>query len=67
MTVTRLGSVLKALRQAKGWTLEDLARRAKVTNAYISLLETGKKKNPSLAVLKRLAKALGVGVEKLLT
>ncbi len=66
MTVTRLGSVLKGLRQAKGWTLEDLARRAKVTNAYISLLETGKKKNPSLAVLKRLAKALRVPVTELL-
>ncbi len=66
MTVTRLGSVLKGLRQAKGWTLEDLARKAKVTNAYISLLETGKKKNPSLAVLKRLANALRVPVTELL-
>ncbi len=66
MAITRLGQVLKALRDEKGWTLDDLAKRAKVTMAYISFLERGKRKNPSLAILKRLAKSLGVPVTELL-
>jgi transcriptional regulator with XRE-family HTH domain len=42
--------------------MAELAEKAGVTDAYIANLETGKKSNPSLAVLKRLAKALGVPV-----
>jgi transcriptional regulator with XRE-family HTH domain len=33
---------------------------------YITMLETGVRKNPSLAVLRRLAQALGVPVAELL-
>ncbi len=65
MYTARLGRVLKALREENEWTLKDLAKKAKVTQAYISLLERGKKKNPTLAILKRLAKALGVSVAEL--
>ncbi len=66
MATAGLGRVLKALREEREWTLEDLAKRAKVTIAYVSLLERGKKKNPSLAVLQRLAKALRVPLSELL-
>lgn len=58
--------MLKALRQTKGMTQEQLAKRAKMTQAYVAMLEAGVKKNPSLATLKRIAKALGVPVEELL-
>jgi len=37
-----------------------------VTRSYIALLETGRKKNPSLAILQKIAKALGVPVTELL-
>jgi len=43
-----------------------LARVARVGRTYIVKLESGDKKNPSLDVLKRLAKALGVPVTELL-
>ena len=66
MAVTKLGDVLKGLRHKRGWTTEELAKKAKLTNPYISQLETGKRKNPSLVVLKRLAKALAVPVSELL-
>lgn len=46
--------------------MQSLAKRAGVTDAYIAQLETGVRKNPSLTVLKRLAKALGVTVVELL-
>ena len=43
-----------------------MARAATVTPAYITQPETGERKNPSLDVLKRLARALGVPVTELL-
>lgn len=61
-----LGGVLKAIREAKRLTQVDLARKAKVTQAYIAQLEAGAKRNPSLGTLRRIAKALGVPVERLL-
>ena len=63
---TRLGVTLKKLRNQRGLTQEDLGKRVGVSYAYISMLESGAKKNPSLALLKRLAKALGVPVTDLL-
>jgi transcriptional regulator with XRE-family HTH domain len=47
-------------------TQRDLAAKAKVTQGYVAQLEMGMKKNPSLDILKRLAKALGVPVTELL-
>lgn len=47
-------------------TQAELAKKAKVTEAYISQLLKGKRKNPSLAILKRLARALDVPVGELL-
>jgi len=61
-----LSQVLRALREKKGLTQDQLAKRAEVTQAYLAMLETGVKKNPSLEVLKRLAKVLRVSVDDLL-
>ena len=66
MSPKRVGRVLKSLREQRELSQRDLAKRAKVTQAYIALLDGGNKKNPSLAVLTRLAKALGVSVTELL-
>jgi len=60
------GRVLKALRRSKGMGLRELATKAKVPPGYLAELEGGKKKNPSLDMLKKLAKALGVPVRELL-
>ncbi|MDO8475044.1 MAG: helix-turn-helix transcriptional regulator [Candidatus Rokubacteria bacterium] len=58
--------MIKKLRMEKGLSQKALAKRIGVTDAYITMLETGVRKNPSLAVLRRLAKALGVPVTELL-
>lgn len=58
--------MLKAKREAAGLSQVALAEKAKVTGEYISMLESGARKNPSLPTLKRLAKALGVSVSELL-
>jgi transcriptional regulator with XRE-family HTH domain len=66
MSPKRLSVMIRKLRESKGITQRDLAAKADVTGAYVAQLETGTKKNPSIAVLKRLAKALGVQVSELL-
>ena len=58
--------MLKTLREQKGITQDELAKRAKLAKPYISQLENGVRKNPSLPALRRLAKALGVPVTELL-
>jgi transcriptional regulator with XRE-family HTH domain len=62
----QIGTMLRELRAAKGLTQEDLAKKAKVTRSYVAMLETVGKKNPSIQVLRRLAKALGVPVSELI-
>ncbi len=66
MSTRGLGKMLRSLRKQEGWSQVDLAKKAKVSQAYIAKLETGVKKNPSLATLKRIAKALKVDVGELL-
>lgn len=66
MSPRQIGKMLKERREELGLTREQLAKKAKVTTAYVSMLEAGKRKNPSLPVLRRLAKELGVPVTELL-
>ncbi len=66
MSPKSLGSMLKVLRKRQGVSQAALGKRVKVSDAYIAMLETGVRKNPSLPVLRRLAKALSVSVTELL-
>ncbi len=61
----KMAKAIRARRAAKGWTQEELAKRLKVDQSYVTLLEQGKR-TPSLATLRRLAKALGVPLTELL-
>lgn len=51
------GNYLKALRKESGYTLREVEGISGVSNAYLSQLENGKIKNPSLSVLHKLSKA----------
>ncbi len=62
----QLRTMVARLRKQQNLTLLQLARRVGVTEAYMSMLESGERKNPTLATLKKLAKALRVTVQKLL-
>ena len=64
MSPKRLATVITRLRGQE--TQELLAKRAKVSRSYLAAIEAGHKKNPSLVVLRKLAKALGVPVTELL-
>jgi XRE family transcriptional regulator of biofilm formation len=65
MSIRRLKTVLKEMREARGWSQRDLAAKAKVTGAYIAQLETGVRTNPTIDTLRKLAKALKVTVGEL--
>jgi DNA-binding XRE family transcriptional regulator len=66
MSPKKLKTLLRELRERQSMSQLQLAKRADVTQGYISDLEAGTKKNPSVAILKKLARALGVPVGALL-
>ena len=66
MAPKRLDQVIRELREQKGLTQEELAFKARVTPGYVAQLELGIRKNPSLDVVRRLARALGVRLVELL-
>ncbi len=61
----QLRTMVARLRKQQNLTLLQLARRVGITEAYMSMLESGERKNPTLATLKKLAKALKVTVAEL--
>ena len=61
-----LAKMLKALRQKQKLSQRDLAAKVGITQAYVAELETGARRNPSLDLLQKLAKALKVKVAELL-
>ena len=56
---------LKKLRESKGLSQEKLARLSDVANNTIVKIEAGKNQNPTLDILKKIAKALGVSLDEL--
>ena len=61
----KLSTMIARLRKQQHVTLLQLAQRVGVTEAYMSMLESGTRKNPSLSTLKKLAKALKVTLAEL--
>ena len=60
----RLGKTLRTLRSRRGWTQVALAKKARITQGYLARVEAGTR-TPTLPVLKRLARALGVTLGRL--
>jgi putative transcriptional regulator len=63
--VAPLARTLRQLRQARGLTQAQLAQRAGVSQGLISLIEAGRRTDFTLRVAVRVAKVLGVPVERL--
>ena len=53
------------MREAKGLSQEKLARMSDVANNTIIKIESGKNQNPTLDTLKKIAKALEIGLDEL--
>lgn len=61
----KLGRNLKQIRTQKGMTQGDIVRALGVSRSFVSNIENGKT-NPTLATIAKLAKVLGVPIDKLI-
>jgi transcriptional regulator with XRE-family HTH domain len=64
---TSLGAFLKAAREGRSLTLRGVEQETGVSNAYLSQIESGKIRQPSPAVLHKLAELYGVPYAELLS
>lgn len=51
---------VKQMREKKGWSQRELARKAKLASCHIEHIESGHIKSPTFATLSKVADALGV-------
>jgi transcriptional regulator with XRE-family HTH domain len=61
----RFGAAVRALREARGWSQEQLAGRAELNRSYLGEVERGDAM-PSLATVEKLAFALQLSPADLL-
>lgn len=63
----KIGKNIKKLRQAKELSQDKLSKLADVSYNSIIKIETGGIQNPTIETLQKIAKALGVSVEDLIS
>ena len=64
--MSSLGVLVKSLRMARGLSQADVAAQAGVVQTYVSDIEAGKRKLPTIGHRRRLAAALGTSNVELL-
>lgn len=64
--LVRVGARVRALRQASGWTLKQLAEASELSPRFVSQLEAGQG-NIAIGRLAGVARALDVGLEELVS
>ena len=62
--IKRVGNRVRELREARGLTQEQLASEARIDNSHLGKLERGEG-NPTVALVTRIALALGVDIKDL--
>ena len=62
----KIGENIRKLRQQKKMSQDRLSKKADLALNTIVKIETGENPNPTLETLQKIAKALGVSVDKLL-
>jgi len=60
------GKNIKYIRESKNIGVNELSRLSGVNASYISALERDEKKNPSVAILEKLANALEVSIDEIM-
>jgi transcriptional regulator with XRE-family HTH domain len=62
-----IGDVVKQLREARGWTQAELARRLGLDQSQVNRLESGKSRNPTQKTLEALARAFELPLPAFMT
>ena len=62
----KIGENIRKLRQQKKMSQDRLSKKADLALNTIVKIEAGENPNPTLKTLQKIAKALGIEVEKLL-
>ena len=60
-----LGERIRRERERRGWSQNELARRAQVRQAQLSEVESGKRHDMMASILRRIARTLGVSMDYL--
>ncbi len=60
-----IGDNIKKIRENKKLDAKDVAVKAEITPAYLSLIENNKRENPNVKVLQKIADALEVSLTSL--
>lgn len=58
---------IKYFRKQKNISLKELAKKTNISYSYLYLLEKGKRKNPSLKTIRKIANALNIKLIFILT
>jgi transcriptional regulator with XRE-family HTH domain len=66
LTVLPVGEALRRARLSKGWTLGELSYQLRLDKGYLSKVENGQVKNPSLEQTARFAHAFGKTISEFL-
>lgn len=62
----QLGTAICVMRSLRKMTQEELGKTVRLSDSYISMLETGSRLNPPLRVVEDIAGALGVKTSELI-
>ena len=57
-----IGESIKKARRIKGFTQVYIAKKAGITQTYLSQIESGSKDNPSKEILQKISDAIGIPV-----
>ena len=66
MPASKLGEIVRELREARGLSQAQLAEKAQIAVSYVIVIESQQPGNPSRQILHRIARALDVPAKKLL-
>jgi len=61
-----LGEQIRRIRESRGLSLTDLAKRCRISKAYLSQLENGHSSRPSAEFIIRITHALSCSVDAIL-
>lgn len=61
------GKKIRELRVKRGLSLTELAKLSGISKSYLSFIERGEQANPSIEVIDKIAHALKIDIQTLLT